>query len=406
MDGVEIRAITEDELPRFVDAIADAFHDGDREEILASERVIAEPDRYFVAIDGDRFVATAGACTTTFMVPGGSVTAPGVTAVGVVSPYRRRGLNTRLMATLLDQAAERGEPLAYLWASESGIYRRFGYGMASLCAELAMPTEHSNFVPGTPIGGEVRLLPREEALPLMRRAYDAAAPQRPGMITVDDRWWRWLHLEQKQDDDEPRFFAVHVDDDGSPDGYVVYRVKHDWSYGTSQNELKVQNMICATPAAEASLWRYLLDVDLVATVKAWDRPSDDAVLRVVQEPRRLRFTVSDGIWVRLVDVVASLGARRYAVDGRLVIEVHDAFRPETSGRFELEVDGGMATCRRTDADADLSCDVTALGAAYLGGSSFGDLHRAGQVEERRSGAVERARTMFTWDPAPWFGFIF
>ena len=406
MDGVEIRSIDDDELPRFVETIATAFHDGDREEILAFERVIAEPDRYFVAIDDGRFVATAGACTTTFTVPGGSLSAPGVTAVGVIPTYRRRGLNTRLMATLLDQAAERGEPLAYLWASESGIYGRFGYGMASLCSELAMPTERSDFVRGTPIEGEVRLLPADEALPMMREAYDAAAPQRPGMIAVDDRWWRWLHMERKQDADEPRFYAVHIDDAGSADGYAVYRVKHDWNHGMPQNELKVQNMICATPGAEASLWRYLLDVDLIATVKAWDRPSDDAVLRLVQEPRRLRFTVSDGIWVRLIDVAASLSSRRYAVDGRLVLEVHDGFRPQDSGRYELVVDGKVGTCTPTDAEPDLSCDVAALGAAYLGGSSFGELHRANQVDERRAGAVERARAMFTWDPAPWFGFVF
>jgi predicted acetyltransferase len=406
MGDITIRSISSEELPAFMHALDLAFHGDGNEDELRQESLIAEPDRYFVALDGERFVGTAGACTTRFSVPGGSVTAPGVTAVGVLASHRRRGINTRLMSSLLDQAAERGEPLAYLWASESPIYGRFGYGMASLCAELEMPTDRAAFVPGVELPGQVLLLPRDEALGMMRQAYDAAVTTRPGMIEVDDRWWEWLFHKQKKDEDEPPFFAVHMDDAGVPDGYAVYKVKHDWSHGVPASELKVENMVCASAGAEASLWRYLFDVDLVAVVKAWDRPPDESLLWLVQEPRRLRFSLSDGLWVRIVDIPAALGARRYAADGRLVLDVEDHFRPETSGRYELIVEGGDPMCRPTDADAEIVCTVGALGAAYLGGSSFRQLARAQQVRELGSGALERADAMFAWDPAPWFGFIF
>jgi predicted acetyltransferase len=403
-----IRSIAPDELRAFMRTLLHAFHDADLEEALKAESLIVEPDRYFVALDGERFVGTAGACTTRFTVPGGrSVTAPGVTAVGVLPSHRRRGLNTGLMGTLLDQAAERGEPLAYLWASESPIYGRFGYGMAAWCAEVAMPTDHAAFVDGVRIEGTVRAPGREEALPLMRPVYERVAAGRPGMIAIDDRWWTWLNLQRKKDADEPDYYAVHEDEAGVPDGYAVYKVKHsDWEFGVSNHELRVQSFIVETPDAAAAMWRYLLDVDLVATVKAWDRPADEELLRLVQEPRRLRFTVSDGLWVRLVDVAASLGARGYSADGRLVIEVEDAFRPATSGRYALAVDGGEGSCERTDAEPDLACGVAALGAAYLGGSSFRQLARAHRVREIVPGALARADAMFSWDPAPWFGFIF
>ena len=292
MDTLTIRSIESDELPAFMKTLELAFHGTEGEDDLDRERLIAEPDRYFVALDDDRMVGTAGACTTRLTVPGDSLTAPGVTAVGVLPSHRRRGVNTRLMAALLDQAAERGEPLAYLWASESPIYGRFGYGMASLCAELEMNTHRSAFVPGVRITGRVDALPRDQALPRMRQAYDAAAVERPGMIAVDDRWWKWLFLERKKDADDPVFFAVHESDEGVPDGYAAYKVKHEWPHGIASNELRVENMVCATADAEAALWRYLFDVDLVAVVKAWDRPPDDTVLHLVQEPQAtavLRF---------------------------------------------------------------------------------------------------------------------
>jgi predicted acetyltransferase len=407
MDDITIRSIAPEELAPFLQAVARAFHDPWHEEDLEPERLVAEPDRYFVAMDGDEIVGTAGACTTQLTVPGPcSVSAPGVTAVGVLASHRRRGINTKLMGTLLDQAAERGEPMAYLWASEGPIYGRFGYGMASICTELEVSRDRSAFLPGTGVDGRIRVLPRNEALPLMRPVYDTVAASRPGMIAVDDRWWAALFAERKRDEDEPEFFALHEGDEGVVDGYAVYKVKHEWTHNLPLHELKVQHLIAATPVATAGLWRFLFDVDLVATVKAWDRPADEELFWLVSEPRRVKAMLSDGLWLRLIDIEASLAARRYASDGRLVVDVADPFRPATSGRYELVVDDGQGSCRRTDAEPDLSLGVDALGAAYLGGTSFRQLARAQQVRELASDALTRADAMFASDPSPWFGFVY
>jgi predicted acetyltransferase len=407
MDDPTIRPIAPEELPVFMRVEARASHGRYSEEDLERERLIAETDRSFAALDGDVIVGTAGAYPTELTVPGGrSLSAAGITSVGVLPSHRRRGINTRLIGALLDQAAERDEPLAYLWASESPIYRRLGFGMASLCAELEIATDRSGFVPGISIEGRVRALPRDEALPLMRPVYDAVAASRAGMIAIDDRWWKYLFFERKRYEDEPLFFAVHEDQGGSPDGYAVYRVKERWVHGMPQHELRLRQSIAATPEATAALWRYLLDVDLIATVRAWGRPADEELVWLVSEPRRLHFMVADGLWVRLIDIRGSLEGRRYAADGRLVLEVGDALRSTTSGRYELVVDGGEGTCGRTDTEPDLSCTVDALGAAYLGGTSFGRLARAQQVRELAPDAIARADAMFASDPSPWFGFTF
>jgi predicted acetyltransferase len=89
-------------------------------------------------------------------------------------------------------------------------------------------------------------------------------------------------------------------------------------------------------------------------LKAWDRPVDEELLWLVSEPRRLKFMVSDGLWVRLIDIPRSLQGRRYAADGRLVFEVDDPFRPATSGRYELVVEGFEGTCHRVESEPDLS----------------------------------------------------
>ena len=406
MDEIAIRSIEPEELEAFLRAVERAFHGQYREDDLERERMVAEPDRSFVALDGDEIVGTAAACTTELTVPGGALPASGITAVGVLPSHRRRGINTHLIGTLLDQAVERDESLVYLWASESPIYGRFGFGLASWCTEIDAAADRSAFVPEIGLTGRLRTVTRDRALGPMRPVYDAVAETRPGMIALDDRWWTLLWHERKRDEDEPRFFVLHEDDEGSIDGYAVYTVKHEWIHSVPTNELHVRDLIAMTPEATASLWRYLFDVDLVATVKAWDRPVDDELLWLAAEPRRLNARIADGLWLRVLDVATALSGRTYSGEGRLVFEVDDTFRPESSGCYSLSVDGGEATCERVDADADVVCSVAALGAAYLGGNSFSQLERAHQVRELTQGALARADAMFAWHPSPWFGFIY
>ena len=45
------------------------------------------------------------------------------------------------------------------------------------------------------------------------------------------------------------------------------------------------------------------------------------------DPRRARPRISDGLWVRIIDVPAALTARRYAAPVNMVIEVTDEMCP-------------------------------------------------------------------------------
>ena len=133
---------------------------------------------------------------------------------------------------------------------------------------------------------------------------------------------------------------------------------------------------------------------------------DEPLLLLLREPDALQLRINDGMWVRLVDVPKALSERRYAAEGRVTFEVQDLFCPWTKGRYVVEGGPGGASCVATDAEPDLVMSVNELGAAYLGGMSFRQLHRAGRVEEEVPGAMARADAMFTWDPAPWCSFIF
>ena len=129
------------------------------------------------------------------------------------------------------------------------------------------------------------------------------------MIALDDAWWELLHFEEDKEKDDPTFYAVH-DTDGVADAYATYRVKHEWTDSLPNLELTVRQLVASDPQAYADIWRYLFDIDLVHRVKAWNRPIDEPLFFLMQEPRRLRFRTSDALRVRLVDVPVALDGAR------------------------------------------------------------------------------------------------
>jgi predicted acetyltransferase len=404
---LQIRTISEDELVPFILAAEAASSEATDEAEIERERSLAEPDRCLAAFDGPDIVGTAAAFTMPMTIPGGQTVVGFPTLVGVLPTHRRRGIAAQLMRRQLDEANARGELLSVLYASEGGIYGRFGYGIGTIGLSIRVGTARSAFVRGYAPSGEMRLVERDRAIKEMLAVHEATRLEIPGMVHLDERRLTYVlghvHGAEKL---LPTMFALHEGPSGV-DGFVAYRVAHEWPQGYSESTLTVRELDATNPGAYADLWRFVLDLDLVAYVEASSRPVDEPLFHLVREPKRLRARLSDNLWVRLVDVPGALGARRYGAAGRIVIEVADRFCPWNEGRYALEAgeDGSAAVEGTTDAP-DLSCTVSDVGAAYLGGTSLRELARAGRVEERTAGALATADAMFGWDPAPWSPYDF
>jgi predicted acetyltransferase len=361
-------------------------------------------ERMHAARDDGRIVGGAGAFSFRMAVPGGgSVAAGGVTVVGVLPTHRRRGLLTQMMRAQLDDCRARGDAVAYLWASEATIYPRFGYGLASRMGAIELARERTRFAQPFEQRGTVRLLELEEAARLFPPLYEKVFAQRPGMFARSQAWWETRKLA----DDPARrrggpLSRALLELDGEPAGYALYRVAQDWAAGVSKGTVTIQEVVAPTPEAARELWRWLLDFDWTSQFAADLLPLDHPLFLLLAEPRRMQFRVNDGVWVRILDVEAALSARTYTGDGEIVVDVRDAFRPETAGRYRVSASG----VERTDAAADVALDVAALGSVYLGGFTFRQLADAARVEELRPDALERADALFATSVEPWCAEIF
>lgn len=407
----ELRPIGEDDYETFHRLLSSAFGEDSTEEARAYEQRTFEFDRSILAIDGGELVGTAGAFSFELTLPGATVIpVAGVSWVGVLPTHRRRGVLRSMMDHQLDDVAARGEPLAVLTASEAGIYGRFGYGVATRSAAADILAAGAELRRPSTAGGRIRLLDAQGAGKVLPGVHDAYRRSQPGAINRSDDMWAAYLTDPKdwRDGGSARFYAVHEAGDGVADGYAAYRVKPSESAEAPGQTVIVSEVHTAGGRAgsevEAALFEYLLAIDLQRMLRLARRPVDDPLRWRLADSRRYRTTkVGDWLWARLLDIPAALAARRYAVTGKLVIEVHDAFRPVNDGRYLLDGGPDGATATRLDGAGpgpDVSLPVDALGAAYLGGVPFTTLAAAGLATGDRD-ALARADALFASTPPPY-----
>ncbi len=248
----------------------------------------------------------------------------------------------------------------------------------------------------------MRTVTVDEAAELFPSVWESLKAQRSGVFARSDSWWHERVLRTPEETKAtPRRLGA-LDLDGSVQAYAIYKTTSNFEGFVPQGKLDVVEAIGATPHATAEIWRYLLDLDLMATIHTLLIPPDHPLFLLLANPRRARYTRWDGLWIRLVDVGAALSGRAYAGTGSVVFDVRDVFCPWNEGTWKLE--GGTAS--RTDEPAELSLDVDALGSAYLGAVSFAELRDALRVDEHVEGALARADAVFGWRPLPWCPEIF
>ncbi|MGN6797062.1 MAG: GNAT family N-acetyltransferase [Gaiellaceae bacterium] len=377
---------------------------GNDNDVESTERFLErmEMDRVHAAWEGDRIVGGTGAFSYRMSIPGGAIPTAGVTIVGVLPTHRRRGVLTALMREQLADCRARGDAAAYLWASESTIYPRFGFGLAALTGDMTLPREHTTFAQPFQPRGTFRLVDVEEAARTFPPLYEQVFAQRPGMFSRSAAWWEGRRLIASSWGPPTAKRLVLLELDGEPAGYGIYHVEQEWEHGSSSGKVSVLETVAPTPEATRELWRWLLDFDWTSQFVASHLPLDHPLFLLLAEGRRMRFQVGDGIWVRLLDIESALAARTYAADTQVVIELTDSFVPENAGRWRLGAHGA----ERTNAAAELALDVTGLGSVYLGGFSFADLIRACRAAELTPGAAARADDLFATSAQPWCAEVF
>ncbi|MFQ6324790.1 GNAT family N-acetyltransferase [Nocardia sp. CWNU-33] len=377
--GITIRSATEGDAAGIELVVQTAF--GMRPDAALREpyRRLFPPENAIVAVDGDRVVGHVESTKMTLTVPGErTVSACGIAGVAVAPTHRRRGILRAMYTEQHRRIEAAGLPLTIFTASQGGIYGRFGYGPAIRENAVHIDRRFAEFLPSAPDPGGVELAILAESTEQVRAIYDRWRRLTPGAQVRPDARWETTFLDPEcfRKGGTDLYALLHQD------GYVLYRYH-------SRDRVKTASVVeirTVTTEAHAALWRTLCGLDLVTRIEA-ELTDNDPLPYLLTDPRRVRTDNRyDGLWLRLMDVPAALGARSYQRDLDVVLAVTDPFR-NAGGVFALRVRDGVADCAPTTRTADIELGIDVLGSMYLGAYPARVFAAANRLHAKDSGQV-------------------
>lgn len=390
----------------WVDAVARGFLDGERDDTQRQEFFArAAYRRKTAAYDAeaphpDVPVATFAAWVGALTVPGGEeVPACAISSVTVAPTHRRRGLLRSMMAGELRTAAECGIPVATLTVSESSIYGRFGFGPAAHATSWTIRPRRTAWI-GPDAPGRIDFVSRERGREVVEDLHTRTRRRSAGELEMPGGHWDRF-FGTRPDVEKPGQTRVlqYRSPAGEVEGLALYSVsENDDDY--SESTLSLTLLLAATDDAYAGLWKFLLSMDLIGTIRASELSIDEPLWWMIDNQRAARIEVVDHHYVRILDVPTVLEARSYERAGLVALEVTDALG-FAEGRWLLAVDpDGSARVSAWEGSAPAGATVVRLGvaelsAAYLGGVSLDTLARAGRVVSTDAAAAARVFAMTT-----------
>jgi predicted acetyltransferase len=388
---LELRAITDDEVPAFRACMMNAFGDDTGEADPDGDRrfraLIAHGNAWAM-FDGAQVVGVAGLYDLSLGMPGGgSLGCAGLTMVGVRSTHRRRGILTQLMAAFDARAREHGHAIAGLWASEARIYGRYGFAVAAYDHVTEIGDAHALTVAGG--GDELEWIEEGRARELLPDIYARSTAQRPGVLRRDAVWWqerRFLESPFARRGASKRRHVIATRD-GAPVGYVQYRQRTDNHASLHGGRVEIIELHGIDTRAVASLWRYVCAIDLHPTVFWPNTPVDDPLHLLADNPRLLTRKRADSLWLRVDDIPRALAARSWG--GELRLGIGDAVYDLPSGA-------------KTTGATHVTIAPSALPRVLIGGLRPSELATAGLA----SGDVMAADRVFATPIAPWCPEVF
>jgi len=382
--SVEFRPASQEEMERFSYVASTAL-------VMNVDNTNVQPEFTYCAFEDGNLATSYAEWPLIMRFNGESVPVAGVTMVGTLPVYRRRGYLRQIMADRFQLLHEQGErSISILYASRAAIYQRYGYAVVSTNNSYNFDPRYLQFSVPQDVSGTFRELADDE-FPLLVDLYRSFRADRTGYIHRAKAMWDYGMLGSPPAGGQLR--KVIYQEDGKPLGYLIYVMESTpGGDGPGPNQrLTIRDLVWLTPAAYRAVWSYIAKMDLVSNV-IWGRvPSDDPLPHLLLEPRALRKTSGDGLLGRIIDIDRALPQRCYDEEGTLTFEVDDELCPWNQGRWKLKASTGKSSISRTGEEPQVTMPVSTLVTLVFGQLSATEAARMGRL------TVNEADALPVWD---------
>lgn len=324
-----------------------------------------------------------------------------VTHVGVSPVATRRGVARQLLVEQLRRARAEGYVVAGLRASDTGIYGRYGYGIASWSVQHDLDLTRAELAVATPREG-LRVVDARESFPLFRQIADADSTPR---ATTLSRWAGWWAMQEfRTIHGTTPHHAVVFGPEGNERGYLRFHIEPSDNWFTSvRRTVIIDDLVAHDDEAWRALIGHLFTQDILHRAIFPSRPIDDPLPLLLQNPRTLEVSGQrDESWIRPLDLEALLSARRFGGSRQVTIAVEDDLFPENGGLWSL----GPQRAGRSHERPEAHVTIAELSTLIFGAQQASLLAASGRIRVVSVEVAEELDRVFATSRRPHSGISF
>lgn len=237
--------------------------------------------------DNDTLVSQVAVYPMCVRIFGKTYPMGGLTGVGTYPEYSNMGLMHKLLEQALKNMQKKGQLICYLYPYSIPYYRRKGWELVSdkiyyEIKDYQLPKNHQ-------VAGDVRRVKPESDE--IKATYDRYAAQTHGVVIRDELAWNEYWLWDRDD----IMAAIYYNENGEPDGYVIYWIENEVFY--------IKDMIFNNEDARTGLWNFVSAhfsmIDQVEGYTYTDEP-----LAFLFEDASIKEIISPYYMARIVDFTA------------------------------------------------------------------------------------------------------
>jgi predicted acetyltransferase len=383
MPDYNVRSIREDELEDMLELTSTAYNSSKE-----TFRRIYEDDPFYdfeltrVADLGGRLIGYLRAAPRTIWIGSSQVKMGGIAEVCTHREFRRKGVASHLLESMVDLMSRKGYPLSMLYGRQE-FYGRLGWERCGIVQVVRVPRDQ---VPPYKEAGSVRDF-EEGDLQGVMESYDASYRGRSCAMVRDELHWTGRILRRAK---------VSVYDDDGIKGYMAHSLREERVKDGRRRVLHVQEAGGLGSRAIRGLVGGLSSMEGYDSV-AYGGVAGDQMLSALSIPGGAVTFHWDGMF-RVNDVMQALKGIAdgfCGFRGRLCLRTRDDLVEANTDAFTIEGSGEGVTVERGEKGSDwLEVDIRDLSQLVPGTYSAAQMASLGKIQYSSPKAIDLADQLF------------
>ena len=338
----------------------------EEDEILHAKLPVLERADVLGWFDGDKLVSQVAVYPFQVRIFNRTYDMGGLTGVGTFPEYSNQGLMHKLLYQSLGNMRKKKQLISYLYPYSIPYYRRKGWEIVSDI--ITFEVNDYQLPKNRQVPGEIERVDVESEL--VKKTYERFAMQTHGAMLRDDlawnEYWRW--------DSDDLMAAVYYNDDGQPDGYVLYWIADEIFH--------IKDMIFINEEARSGLWNFISAHFSMISKVVGDIHTDEP-LAFLLEDADIKESISPYFMARIVDLeqfIAQYPFKPDTAEREWTFTLDDPLLAWNQGAFTLRItpDGKGQVVRTTERSSD-KIDIQTMTTMLLGYKRPDYLQKIGRI---------------------------